>query len=93
MKYILAIFIACLALTAQAKTYGSYGYSTYKPTKSYYCAGCNTQDHYVRPSVRKNGEYVQGYMKTNTNRTRVDNFTQYGNINPYTGKRGTKRGY
>ena len=63
---------------------------SYKPAKLYSCAGCNKSDHYVEPTTRSNGEYVQGHMQTNSNSTRSDNFTQKGNINPYTGKLGDK---
>lgn len=46
--------------------------------------------HYVRPYVTKNGKFVQGHMQTNPNGTKLDNFSTKGNINPYTGKPGTK---
>lgn len=40
--------------------------------------------------VRKNGTYVAPHFRTNPNYTRNDNWSTRGNINPYTGKRGTK---
>ncbi|MBI3773508.1 MAG: hypothetical protein HY272_12510 [Gammaproteobacteria bacterium] len=64
--------------------------SSYKSPKLYKCSGCNSNDHHVEPHVRKNGEFVQGHMKTDSNETRIDNFTQRGNINPYTGKPGDR---
>ncbi len=84
----ICIIGAVLAVpTAEARGRSS-GYSS--PAKLYSCAGCNSRDHYVSPTVRSNGVYVQGHMKTNSNSTRSDNFTQTGNINPYTGVLGNK---
>ena len=49
-----------------------------------------SKDHYVAPHTTKNGTYVQGHYQTNPNGTRNDNYSTKGNINPYTGKSGTK---
>ena len=48
------------------------------------------RDHYVRGYFRKNGTYVQPYMRTNRDRTRNNNYSTRGNVNPYTGIHGTK---
>ena len=48
-------------------------------------------DHYAHGYFRNNGTYVEGYHATNSNGTRNDNYSTRGNINPYTGKRGTKK--
>ena len=64
--------------------------SSYKPPKLYSCLDCNSKDHYVEPHIRKNGEFVQGHMKTDSNKTSTDNFTQRGNTNPYTGEPGDR---
>jgi hypothetical protein len=47
-------------------------------------------DVYVRPHVTQQGTYVQGYMKTAPNETRLDNYSTQGNVNPYTGQAGNK---
>lgn len=44
----------------------------------------------VRPYVKKNGTYVAPSNKTSPNRTKIDNYSTKGNVNPYTGKEGTK---
>ena len=44
----------------------------------------------VRPSVRRNGSYVQPHARTSPNRTKADNWSTKGNVNPYTGKKGTR---
>ena len=45
---------------------------------------------YVNGYYRSNGTYVQGHYKTVANKTVRDNFSTYPNVNPYTGKTGTK---
>lgn len=49
----------------------------------------NPYNHYVKPHIRSNGSYVQGYRKTNPNNTIRDNYSTYPNVNPYTGAVGT----
>jgi len=49
--------------------------------------------HMVRGHVRKDGTYVAPHMRTNPNSTRTDNWSTRGNVNPYTGKEGTKDPY
>lgn len=50
-------------------------------------------DTYVRGHFKKNGTYVNGYHRTSPNKTKSDNYSTYGNTNPYTGKPGSKRQY
>lgn len=45
---------------------------------------------YYKPST---GTYVNSYYKSNSNGTKLDNYSTKGNYNPYTGKAGTKRGW
>ncbi len=45
---------------------------------------------YYKPST---GSYVAPHYKTTPNRTKLDNFSTKGNINPYTGKKGTVNPY
>ena len=47
-------------------------------------------DHFVHGYFRKNGTYVRGYYATNPDSIRDDNYSTRGNVNPYTGKAGTK---
>ena len=46
---------------------------------------------YVRGYTRSNGTYVPGHYRSSPNSTQRDNYSTYGNTNPYTGQRGTKR--
>lgn len=51
------------------------------------------EGHYVRGYVTQRGAYVAPYHATNPNYTRQDNYSTRGNINPYTGRAGTKSPY
>jgi len=48
-------------------------------------------DLYVRGYYRSNGTYVQPHYRSNPDGNPYNNWSTYPNINPYTGKRGTKR--
>jgi hypothetical protein len=47
-------------------------------------------DTYVNGYYRKDGTYVNGHYRSNPNASKGDNWSTKGNINPYTGSRGTK---
>ncbi|MDO8573296.1 MAG: hypothetical protein Q7R77_00955 [Candidatus Daviesbacteria bacterium] len=42
----------------------------------------------VKGYIKKNGTYVAPHFKTSPNKSKFDNFSTKGNINPYTGKKG-----
>ena len=46
-------------------------------------------DVYVKPYTRKDGVKVKGHYRTAPNYTNRDNFSTKGNVNPYTGKKGS----
>lgn len=46
--------------------------------------------HRVKSYTTKSGKYVQSHRKTNPNKTKSDNWSTKGNVNPHTGRRGTK---
>jgi len=48
---------------------------------------------YVRSHYRRNGTYVQSYWRSDPNSTVTDNYSYKGNVNPYTGKIGSKYYY
>ena len=50
-------------------------------------------DIYVPGYTKADGTYVQGYYKTAPNKTTLDNYSTQGNVNPYTGKKGTVDSY
>lgn len=49
-----------------------------------------TGSHSVRGHVTKKGTYVAPSHATNPNKSTRDNYSHKGNVNPYTGKKGTK---
>ena len=51
---------------------------------------CEAGDVYVNGYYRRDGTYVQPHYRTAPNRTRNDNYSTRGNVNPYTGERGTR---
>lgn len=48
------------------------------------------KDVHVKGYTRKDGTYVAPHVRTSPNKTRNDNYSTRGNVNPYTGKAGTK---
>lgn len=48
---------------------------------------------YVDGYYRSNGTYVQPHCRSNPNGQSLDNWSTRGNINPYTGSRGTRDSY
>lgn len=56
---------------------------------SIYPTNTNTPTETVRGHYKSNGTYVEPYERTLKNNTTIDNFSFYGNYNPYTGKIGT----
>jgi hypothetical protein len=46
--------------------------------------------HSVRGHVTKKGDYVPPHRATNPDSRKSNNWSQKGNVNPYTGKEGTK---
>ena len=47
--------------------------------------------HAIRGHVTKNGTYVAPSRATNPDRSKANNYSHKGNVNPYTGKSGTKQ--
>lgn len=73
--------LACLLLTL-ALLLGSHS-----------SADAQSGNHAVKGRVTKNGTYVAPHRATNPNRTKADNWSTRGNVNPYTGKAGTQSPY
>jgi len=45
----------------------------------------------VEGYYRSNGTYVQPHYRSSPNQTQRDNYSTYGNQNPYTGQYGTRK--
>lgn len=48
-------------------------------------------DQWVNGYTRRDGTYVAGHWRSSPNSTKADNWSTYPNVNPYTGKQGTKK--
>ncbi|EER62414.1 conserved hypothetical protein [Acidovorax delafieldii 2AN] len=47
--------------------------------------------HAVSGHTTKNGTYVPPHRATNPDSSKTNNWSHKGNVNPYTGKEGTKK--
>lgn len=56
----------------------------------YLFAQVNPSHSRVRGYANKRGTYVAPHERTKPNSTAKDNYSTKGNVNPYTGKKGTK---
>ncbi|MDD5451103.1 MAG: hypothetical protein PHT49_04340 [Desulfovibrionales bacterium] len=82
MKRIL-IFFVCLILTV----------SLVLPEAFAKGRGYRGGSTHVRGYTKKRGTYVAPHRKTAPDKSKINNWSSKGNINPYTGKKGTKNPY
>lgn len=88
MKYktvLLALIAIPFAASAFPRGYHAPRAVTYTSTRSTYNAPVRTRGY-----LKRNGTYVAPHYSTAPNRTKSDNWTSKPNVNPYTGKAGTK---
>ncbi len=52
--------------------------------------GSSSHSHSVRSYTRKNGTHVAAHRQTNPDHTQLNNYSTKGNVNPSTGKSGTR---
>lgn len=64
-------------------------YSSYK--SSYTPSYKSSSDVWVNGYYRSNGTYVNGHYRSKPDGDVWNNWSTYGNVNPYTGKVGTKK--
>lgn len=76
-RFLMGAIILALASTVAEAKGGSHTGSTY----------------FTHGYTRSNGSYVQPHYSTSPNKNRSDNWSTKGNVNPYTGKPGTKPAY
>lgn len=51
--------------------------------------GAAFADEFVHGYVRRDGTYVPPHYRSTPNSTKIDNYSTKGNVNPYTGERGS----
>ena len=87
MKKIIVALVAMIA-TSTVSFGQSYNYNSRR--NATYSYGVNTNTATVSGYTRSNGTYVNGYTRTQRNSTNHDNYSTYGNHNPYTGTIGSR---
>ena len=80
------IFIAACTLSVCAAAKGG-SHSSSVPSSG---GHVNSSGHSISGHTTKNGTYVAPSRATNPNSSKADNYSTKGNVNPYTGKEGTK---
>lgn len=91
MKSILLCVAAfVLGSSAFAKGGGGGHSSGGHSTASSHGHGSASESHSTSGYTKSNGTYVAPSHATNPNGTKSDNWSTKGNVNPYTGKEGTK---
>ncbi len=88
----LAVVGACQAKGNSGGTYGSSSGSRGSSSSGVYSSG-SSGSHPISGYAKSNGTYVAPSQATNPNGTKLDNWSTKGNVNPYTGKEGTKSPY
>lgn len=84
---VLAVLITGLACSSGAYARGS-SFGGHSSSHSTYSTSSRS-DHTIRGYTR-GGTYVRPSHATNPDSTRNNNYSTKGNVNPYTGKLGTK---
>lgn len=69
---------------------GGGGHSSSGHSSSSHSSGSTGGSHSTSGYTKSNGTYVAPAHATNPNGTKADNWSTKGNVNPYTGKEGTK---
>jgi len=82
-----AIFVLIAAVALSCSAFAKGGSRSGGGTGS---GHVNSSSHSVSGHTTKNGTYVAPSRATNPNQTKRDNYSQKGNTNPNTGKKGTK---
>jgi hypothetical protein len=87
------VALSALALAGPASAKGYHYHAPKARTYHYAAPKLYSSPTYVHGYTRKNGTYVMPHYQTAPNATRLDNWSTKGNVNPYTGKAGTKDPY
>ncbi|HEV2627250.1 MAG TPA: hypothetical protein VGV41_01210 [Pseudolabrys sp.] len=85
MKIVVLAVVALLAAagSASAQYTGYHGYAGYG-------IGSNPSSVYHQGYTTQRGTYVQPHYQSAPNTTQMDNWNTRGNVNPYTGRIGTR---
>lgn len=87
---LLCVAVLALSSSAFAKGGGGGNGSGGHSNASSHGYGSASESHSTSGYTKSNGTYVAPSHATNPNGTKSDNWSTKGNVNPYTGKEGTK---
>ena len=85
MRFLIAVFTILLLLPTFSLAKGSRGGGSSRSS-----GGSHSGHVAVRSHTRKTGTQVSPHHRSGPNRTQSDNWSTRGNVNPDTGKPGTK---
>lgn len=55
------------------------------------CNSTLAASHSVKGYTKKNGTHIAAHRQTNADKSKANNWSTKGNVNPYTGKKGRKK--
>ncbi|WP_263833728.1 hypothetical protein [Sulfurospirillum oryzae] len=94
MRFISTLLIIVGLCFSPAFAKGSSGSHKSSSSKSHSSSKSSSSKSYSDVSVKgytkKDGTHVSAYKRTSPNSSKSDNYSTKGNVNPYTGKKGTK---
>jgi hypothetical protein len=82
--------MAALLLVIGMTSIGEAGKGRGSSSSSYRASGSKPSSTSVRGYTTKRGTYVAPYRRSTRDTTQTNNYTTKGNVNPYTGKSGTR---
>lgn len=85
------LYLAGADAHARGSSRGGGSKSSHASASSY--RSSSGSSHSTRSYVRRNGTYVAPSGAKNPNKTKLDNYSTRGNVNPYSGKTGSKTPY
>lgn len=93
MRRVWIALYAALALASTAEARGGHSGGRgggHASAHRSFSLGSSPRYHSVRGYTRRDGTYVAPHHATNPNGTRADNWSTRGNVNPFTGRLGTR---
>lgn len=93
MRRVWIALCAALVLTTTAEARGGHSGGRgggHASSHRSFGSGGSPGYHSVRGYTRRDGTYVAPHRATNPNGTRADNWSTRGNVNPFTGRLGTR---
>ena len=93
MKLMITIAAAVLFCAGAVQAKGYHYHAPKVRAYHYHASKFYGSPTHVNGYFKRNGTYVAPHMRTAPNGTRFDNWSTKGNVNPYTGKAGTKDPY